>query len=106
MVPVLGDLNLVSGNTNGAYIVNPIPPNETRNNDGSRIINVTLIANRDPAFDDCSNSTYSVMAMKGKNIGDLLNAKNITLGWFSAGFIPSIQTEDGQWHCTFTGIQA
>ena len=103
---VLGHINLISGNTYGAYIVNPMPPYETHTHDGSRIINGTLIADRDPAFDDCSNSTYSVMAMEGKNIGNLLNAKNITWGWFSAGFIPSIKTADSQWHCSFTGIQA
>jgi phospholipase C len=103
---VLGHLNLISGNTHGAVIVNPISPKETRTNDGTRIINGTLIANRDPAFDDCSNSNFSVMAMDGKNIGDLLNEKNITWGWFSAGFIPSIKTADGKWHCSYSGIQS
>jgi phospholipase C len=100
---VLGHINLISGQTHGAVILDP-KPNETRTNDGSRIINGTLIANRDPAYDDCSNSTFSVMAMEGKNIGDLLNAKNVSWGWFSSGFTPSIQTADGQWHCTFSGI--
>jgi hypothetical protein len=39
--------------------------------------------------------------MKGKNIGDLLNSKNVTWGWFSAGFIPSVLTQDdGKWHCS------
>ena len=27
--------------------------------------------------------------MTGKNIGDLLNAKNISWGWFSSGFSPT-----------------
>ena len=103
---VLGHLNLISGNTHGAVIVNPIPPNETHNNDGIRIINGTLIANRDPAYDDCSNSNFSVMAMDGKNIGDLLNAKNITWGWFSAGFIPSIKTSNNKWNCAYSGLQS
>ena len=101
---VLGHINLISGNTNGAVIIDP-RQNETLINDGSQIINSTLIGNKDPAYDDCSNSTYSVIAMKGKNIGDLLNAKNVSWGWFSDGFVPSIKTADGQWHCTFSGIQ-
>ena len=36
-----------------------------------------------------------------KNIGDLLNSKNITWGRFSAGFKPSIRTAEGKWICTF-----
>ena len=103
---VLGHINIVSGNTHGAVIVNPIPPNETSTNDGHRIVNGTLVANRDPAYDDCSNHNFSVMAMEGKNIGDLLNSKNISWGWFSSGFTPSIKTEDGQWHCAYSGVQA
>ena len=47
---VLGHINIISGNTHGAIIVNPIPPNETSTNDGHRIVNGTLIANRDPAL--------------------------------------------------------
>jgi phospholipase C len=103
---VLGHLNIISGNTHGAVILNPISPNETKTNDGHRIVNGTLIANRDPGYDDCSNPSFSVMAMEGKNIGDLLNAKNITWGWFSAGFTPSIKTADGKWHCTYSGIHS
>src|SRR6478609_9602182 len=103
---VLGHINIVSGNTHGAVIVNPIPPNETSTNDGHRIVNGTLVANRDPAYDDCSNHNFSVMAMEGKNIGDLLNSKNISWGWFSSGFTPSIKTEDGQWHCAYSGVQS
>ena len=103
---VLGHINIISGNTHGAVIVNPIHPNETSTNDGHRIVNGTLIANRDPAYDDCSNHNFSVMAMEGKNIGDVLNSKNISWGWFSSGFTPSIKTTDGQWHCVYNGIQS
>jgi phospholipase C len=103
---VLGHINIISGNTHGAIIVNPIPPNETSTNDGHRIVNGTLIANRDPAYDDCSNHNFSVMAMEGKNIGDLLNSKNISWGWFSSGFTPSVKTADGQWLCAYNGIQS
>ena len=106
---LLGHVNLISGQTNGAVITNPIPPNETEDNDGYAVINGTLIANKYPANDDCSynrvdNPTYSVIEMKGRNIGNLLNDKNVTWGWFSDGFTPSKKTADGKWHCTFEGI--
>ncbi len=103
---VLGHINIISGNTHGAVIVNPIPPNETSTNDGHRIVNGILIANKEPAFYDCSNHSFSVMGMEGKNIGDLLNSKNISWGWFSSGFTPSIKSTNGQWHCTYSGIQS
>jgi len=96
---LLGHLNLISGQTHNATIVNP-KVHETNTNDGSRIINGTVIGNKDPALDDCSDSTHSVILMKGRNIGDLLNSKNITWGWFSEGFIPSVKTDDGKWHCS------
>ena len=41
---------------------------------------------RDPYFDDCSNPTHDTVAMKGRNIGDLLNAKGVSWGWFEGGF--------------------
>jgi phospholipase C len=84
---LLGHLNLISGQTHNATIVNP-KGNETNTSDGSRIIDGTVIANKDPAFDDYSNSAFSVILMQGRNIGDLLNSKNITWEWFSEGFIP------------------
>jgi phospholipase C len=43
-------------------------------------------------FDDCSDNT--TILMKGKNIGDLLNAKRITWGWFAGGFrLPNKSTD-------------
>lgn len=91
--------DFISGQTHNARIVNP-KVNETSISDGSRIINGTVIGNKDPAFDDCSDPTHSVILMKGRNIGDLLNSKNVTWGWFSEGFIPSVKTDDGKWHCS------
>ena len=34
-------------------------------------------------------------------IGDLLNSKNITWGWFAGGFKLSNKTGNGKWVCTF-----
>jgi len=33
--------------------------------------------------------------MSGKNVGDLLNPKNLTWGWFEGGFKPSSRNADG-----------
>ena len=82
---LLGHLNLISGQTHGANITN----------DGNRIVNGTVIGNKDPAFDDCSGAQFSKIAMKGHNIGDLMNAKGISWGWFSAGFrLPQSSTNN------------
>lgn len=40
--------------------------------------------------------------MQGKNIGDLLNAKNIAWGWFQGGFKPTGKTDDGKAICDST----
>lgn len=88
-----GHINLISGQTHGALPVNTkIPP--FFKYDGVK--NGTLIGNIDPKFDDCSRTSkiYNVtIAMEGKNIGNLLNSKSLTWGWFSAGFkLPSSRT--------------
>ncbi|GER84695.1 MAG: alkaline phosphatase family protein [Thermogemmatispora sp.] len=72
-----GALNLVSGQTHGATPAN-VP---------GLISNGTVISDVRPAFDDCSVGTTA--SLSGKNIGDLLNAKGITWGWFQGGFRPT-----------------
>ncbi|MFI5782498.1 phospholipase C [Nocardia sp. NPDC051570] len=48
------------------------------------------IDDADPAYDDCSDkshtSTDNLLTMMGRNIGDGLNDKGISWGWFQAGF--------------------
>jgi len=81
-----GHINLISGQTHGAIPINTkLPP--LYKYDG--VVNGTLIGNIDPKYDDCSRNSRiynTTLEMKGKNIGDLLNLKNVTWGWFSAGF--------------------
>jgi len=43
----------------------------------------------DPFYDDCSGSEQVSMLSSNKNVGDLLNAKEITWGWFQGGFKPT-----------------
>ncbi|WP_331587785.1 alkaline phosphatase family protein [Candidatus Binatus sp.] len=72
-----GHINLVSGQTNGAI---PTPPNP------QLVLNGTLIANAQPTGDVCFASATQTVQMSGMNIGDLLNAKNISWGSFEGGF--------------------
>jgi phospholipase C len=75
-----GALNLVSGQTHGAT-----PAALT-----GETANGTVIGDPDPTGDDCSGTTTATMS--GTNVGDLLNAKGVTWGWFQGGFKPSGQT--------------
>src|SRR2546426_7443663 len=43
-----------------------------------------LIGDPDPFYDDCGGPEQ--IAMTGTNVGDLLNAKGVTWGWFQGGF--------------------
>ena len=69
-----GALNLVSGNTHG---VTPTDLADTT-------VQGTVIGDADPTGDIASSGT--TIQLSGKNIGDLLNDKNITWGWFEGGF--------------------
>ncbi|MGQ5633376.1 MULTISPECIES: phospholipase C [unclassified Streptomyces] len=98
-----GALNLVSGNTHGVISVDPSTgtenPKQTSTPDAYAVKSPdakgvgTVINDPDPAYDDCSNkdhtSSNALASMQGRNIGDLLNAKRVTWGWFQGGFRPS-----------------
>ncbi|HEX3373896.1 MAG TPA: alkaline phosphatase family protein [Edaphobacter sp.] len=89
-----GALNLISGQTNG--VINALNPGTAVVADGSG--GFTDINDADPAGDICS-STSKNFSMSGKNIGDLLNAANITWGWFEGGFDLSITNSNGTTGC-------
>jgi phospholipase C len=88
----IGLLNLVSGQTHGARTTAP-----TR-----FVVDGTMIANVEPAFDDCPHAAVAA-AMTGRNIGDLLNARGVSWGFFSAGFRPTARRPDGTAICAGTG---
>jgi phospholipase C len=77
-----GALNLITGQTNG--VIN------NSNGTGSVIEDgfggLTDISDADPAGDVCSTSTGETFSMSGKNVGDLLNAANVSWGFFQGGF--------------------
>ena len=86
-----GAINLVSGQTHGAE-----PPDLE-----GMTIQGTVIDDPDPVLDDCSEPADSI-SMKGKTIGDLLNAKKMTWGWFQGGFQPTARTAQGKATCGST----
>ena len=102
-----GALNLVSGQTHGVGRDDPgrradaPTPYVVVSPDASGVGTVTN--DPDPYYDDCSN-TKAPRAQPGQhagqNIGDLLNAKGVTWGWFQGGFRPTTAvTPDGTRRC-------
>jgi phospholipase C len=84
-----GALNLVSGQTHGATPAS-IPDD---------VVQGSVIGDPDPVFDDCSNPHRAQVTMSGRNIGDLLNDKGITWGFFEGGFRPTGKSSDGKAVC-------
>jgi phospholipase C len=93
-----GAINLVSGQTHGAIVETassartPTPVLVTTPGtvfvDNAVTGEGTLFGDIDPFFDDCSPG--GTAKFLGKNIGDLLNAQNVTWGWFAGGFAPTV----------------
>src|SRR5215472_10661444 len=77
-----GLLNLVPGQTAGATPAN-LP---------TLVVNGSVVGDSRPALDDCSpggGNQANQIVLSGKNVGDLLNAKGITWGFFQGGFKPT-----------------
>jgi phospholipase C len=74
-----GALNLIAGQTHGA----------TTPNIAGTVDNGTIIGDPRPLSDDCTPISAPKAAMSGTNVGNLLNAQNVTWGWFQGGFKPS-----------------
>ncbi|MFB7594700.1 phospholipase C [Streptomyces sp. NPDC056160] len=98
-----GAINLASGQTHGIISVDPASgtqnPKQTSTPDPYTVKSPdangvgTMINDPDPAFDDCAGKNHTsrnaLAVMKGRNIGDLLNRKHVSWGWFQGGFRPS-----------------
>src|SRR5262249_13394857 len=85
-----GAINLVSGDTGGVDMTHTagtvtVGPNKDVIGDG--LGGFSLTSDAQPYWDDCS--TRDAVALKGKNIGDLLNERDISWGWFQGGFTPT-----------------
>ena len=97
-----GALNLVSGQTHGA--ISTIPARLTVGVVSPDANGVgTVINDPDPTFDDCSTTRLPTVSMvdDNKNVGDLLNARHVTWGFFAGGFRPS-SVVDGRAICATT----
>jgi phospholipase C len=98
-----GALEVVSGQTNGLtpvkFSTGPVSATAT----GSYYVNdgqggFTLINDVDPANDTCSSTTDTAL-LSAKNIGDLLNAQNISWGGFMGGFNLTTVNSNGTTGC-------
>ncbi len=92
-----GAIDLISGQTHGIYAVDPITlakvtdPTVVQSPDADGV--GTMISDPDPAYDDCSDYNHAAKnnlgVMTGRNIGDLLNRRHVSWGWFQGGFRPT-----------------
>jgi phospholipase C len=74
---VMGHLNLISGQTHQTSVAGI----------SGKVANGSVIANVEAGFDDCVTAANGTpVQMTSRNIGDLLNAKSISWGWFYADF--------------------
>ncbi|WP_245286437.1 alkaline phosphatase family protein [Bradyrhizobium sp. ARR65] len=104
-----GAINLISGQTNGA--VGHAPSNGSSTNTINNIVadgqgGFTMYGDSDPFGDVCSSTTSATTEMTGKNIGDLLNARNISWGWFEGGFDLTATNPNGTTGCNRSSTSA
>jgi phospholipase C len=98
-----GALNLIAGNTHGVKSVDSITGAATPGAGGIAAADPvtgigTATSNPEPYWDDCSDESRGdddlLATMQGRNIGNLLNDKNVTWGWFQGGFRPTTSAAD------------
>ena len=81
----VGAINLISGETGGfAPAIDPASPNVTHYSDVSE--NGTVIGDPQPAGDACDTRDASGALPGHQNVGDLMNNRDVTWGWFQGGF--------------------
>ena len=95
----VGAINLVSGQTGNGHLATSFAGGKV-----SGFKPVTVTGDPDPALDDCgadaggTASGKGTVEMQGRNVGDLLNLKGVTWGWFEGGFgatAPAVVASDG-----------
>ncbi|WP_030253358.1 phospholipase C [Streptomyces violens] len=107
-----GAINLVSGQTHGIVTIDPHSstehprqadkpdPGVVSSPDAKGVGTMTL--DPDPAYDDCSDKDHTsgdnLGAMTGRNIGDLLNSRRVSWGWFQGGFRPGTAWDGKKGH--------
>lgn len=103
-----GALNLVAGQTYGGLSTEPQTDTYGVVNTNSQGIG-TVINDPNPTYDDCSSSKYPTVSMTGRNVGNLLNEKGVTWGWFEGGFRPTARDNGkavcGAQHTNVGGVE-
>jgi len=92
-----GAIDVSSGLSSDGYAVTP---SGTKTTDAGAITpDGTVYGDVDPYYDECSDSNHTSTnpeaVMTGDNIGDLLNSKHVTWGWFQGGFAPTSSNSGG-----------
>jgi phospholipase C len=113
-----GAINLIAWQTNGFSATMNVftgtppaitllhPTHEAFGDASHSPSNLTMIGDADPLLDKCSNPAIDQVTMAGRNIGDLLNAKGITWGWFEGGFDLSVVNANGTTDCARLTVPA
>ncbi len=98
-----GAVNLIAGQTDGIINTNHAPSSAHAVSDGNG--GLTMIGDLDPTGDMCSGPTTDQCSMAGKNVGDLLNTKGVTWGWFEGGFDLGITNANMTTGCARSTLQ-
>ena len=88
-----GAINLISGQTGG--VDDALSAGDSVVPDGSG--GMTLISDADPIGDVCSGT--GAVHFSGQNIGDLLNSRGVTWGFFEGGFDLTAVNSNGSTGC-------
>jgi phospholipase C len=98
-----GAIKVISGQTNGLAAYTNVLSGSTLLHTSHEVFDnqggLTLIGDAEPLGDVCSNTASDNVRMAGRNIGDLLNEKGITWGWFQGGFDLSTVNPNGSTGC-------
>ena len=105
----VGAQNLIAGQTNGVVATNTAAATSGGTNIDYELTNdgnggITLTGDPQPLGDKCS--TRDAVQLSGKNVGDLLNAANVTWGFFEGGFDLSMTNSNGTTGCKRTTTSA
>jgi phospholipase C len=90
-----GAINLISGQTNG--VIDQVNASADVIADGGG--GYTLISDADPVGDVCSTTTGALVSLSGPNVGDLLNSRGISWGFFEGGFDLTTKNANGTTGC-------
>jgi phospholipase C len=102
-----GAISVTSGDTGNGYAADAndtsTPGVETADSgsvyDPNNNEDGTIYGDIDPYYDQCSDSNHTTTGPEGiqtgANIGDLLDSKDVTWGWFQGGFAPTSTNSGG-----------